>query len=400
VRTARFTTHLHTLSYSAGGKNMLVWPDQDSELQGAQVVGEAAVGRPLALKERGREGWRVGVVCDFDAGTGKHTVHFIPGPPPPPSSPATEAEDGTEEEEEEEEEEEHEVDLSAETIHWPPTETALCAKATARIASSSLSLSSSSSSSICRRSEGVGEDKTTLLWHTAEDIGTRLKVWWGKDQVYYSGTVTGFDPVADTHMVCYDDGDLRKYVMANKEYLILKRSSTAAQRQVAAPPAVAVAPAVAAAVVSQPAEEGATSTPSPSFPPSLYIHAKRPPASHHGVSYLLISNINLFLCLGGLRTLSRRLYHSFYTTHPPSLSPSFSSLCFYLTLLHLLRGRLEVDTLSEAVFHLKETVPSLVMVLEEEERNKLTKQDLRGLPQQLQVRNGGREGGREGGCFT
>jgi len=40
-------------------------------------------------------------------------------------------------------------------------------------------------------------------------------------------------------------------------------------------------------------------------------------------------------------------------------------------------------------------VPSLVLVLEEKERSKLTKQDLRGLPQQLQVRNGGREGGRE-----
>ena len=372
---------------------MLVWPDQDSEPQGAAVVGEAAVGRPLALKGGGREGWRLGVICDFDVTTGKHTVHFIPAPS---------TEEGREDkDEEEEEEEEREVDLSIETIHWLPTEAALCAKATARIASSSLSLSSSSASSIYRRPDDMGEDNEKLLWNTAEDVGTRLKVWWGKDQVYYAGTITGFDPVAGTHMVCYDDGDLRKYVMANKEYQILKRSSTAAQRQEApapAPVAAAVAAAVAVAAVAPAQEEGSTTNP-PSFPPSLYIHAKRPPASHHGVSYLLISNINLFLCLGGLRTLSRRLYRSFYTTTPPSLPPSFSSLCFYLTLLHLLRGRLETETLSEAVFQLKETVPSLVLVLKEEERNKLTKQDLRGLPQQLQVREAGREVGA-GGCGT
>lgn len=34
---------------------------------------------------------------------------------------------------------------------------------------------------------------TERLLYAPEDLGTRLKVWWGKDQVFYAGTVTSWD---------------------------------------------------------------------------------------------------------------------------------------------------------------------------------------------------------------
>jgi hypothetical protein len=35
---------------------------------------------------------------------------------------------------------------------------------------------------------------TERLLFAPEDLGTRLKVWWAKDKVFYSGTVTDWSP--------------------------------------------------------------------------------------------------------------------------------------------------------------------------------------------------------------
>ncbi len=35
---------------------------------------------------------------------------------------------------------------------------------------------------------------TERLLYAPEDVGTRLKVWWAKDKVFYSGTVTDWNP--------------------------------------------------------------------------------------------------------------------------------------------------------------------------------------------------------------
>lgn len=40
---------------------------------------------------------------------------------------------------------------------------------------------------------GGGLTGTERLLYAPEDVGTRLKVWWGKDRVFYSGTVTAWD---------------------------------------------------------------------------------------------------------------------------------------------------------------------------------------------------------------
>jgi hypothetical protein len=37
-----------------------------------------------------------------------------------------------------------------------------------------------------------GERMDTLKW-TSEDIGTRIKVWWARDKVYYPGTITDYN---------------------------------------------------------------------------------------------------------------------------------------------------------------------------------------------------------------
>ena len=39
-------------------------------------------------------------------------------------------------------------------------------------------------------------------------VGARVKVWWPLDEDWYSGSLTGFDPIRHRHTVHYDDGDV------------------------------------------------------------------------------------------------------------------------------------------------------------------------------------------------
>ena len=159
--------------------------------------------------------------------------------------------------------------------------------------------------------------------------------------------------------------------MSAKEFQILTRPPPTSSRPSPSPRPPTLHPPSA----SSSSFSSSSSSSSSSFPPSLYIHARRPPTTH-SLSHLLIQNLNVFVNLGGLQALLLLLYtsssssssssppsspSSSSTTHPPTLA----FLRFSLRLLHLLRARLEPDLLQQTVFSIKETVPSLVLCLDE-----------------------------------
>lgn len=167
------------------------------------------------------------------------------------------------------------------------------------------------------------------------------------------------------------------------------------------------------------------STPSLPFPRQTASHA-------YGASCLLVHNINVFGALGGFRLLRDRLYACFEgagTTSdeddndgdnednaplepppPPSQSRSSSSsttigasssgsgsgyqlqrlptlavLRLHFTAIHALRARLEPAPLLEAVFHLKESLPALLLALEDGQLKQVANADVREIPAMLQV---------------
>ena len=49
----------------------------------------------------------------------------------------------------------------------------------------------------------------------AVPVGSRIRVWWQADQMWYSGTVKAYTDAVDTHLVVYDDGDQRNEALSN-----------------------------------------------------------------------------------------------------------------------------------------------------------------------------------------
>jgi hypothetical protein len=46
------------------------------------------------------------------------------------------------------------------------------------------------------------------------DLGRRLEVLWEDDNVFYRGTVVGFNPATRKHVVVYDDGDKERVCLS------------------------------------------------------------------------------------------------------------------------------------------------------------------------------------------
>mmetsp|Transcript_2433 Transcript_2433/g.8617 ORF Transcript_2433/g.8617 Transcript_2433/m.8617 type:complete len:436 (-) Transcript_2433:107-1414(-) len=59
---------------------------------------------------------------------------------------------------------------------------------------------------------------------TAADvpIGSRLRIHWPLDQMWYKGTVTGFDDESGRHMVTYDDGEVEQVDLNQEEVYFLE----------------------------------------------------------------------------------------------------------------------------------------------------------------------------------
>ena len=47
-----------------------------------------------------------------------------------------------------------------------------------------------------------------------QDLGKRLEVFWEGDEVFYRGTVVGFNGKSKTHQILYDDNDVEKVNLA------------------------------------------------------------------------------------------------------------------------------------------------------------------------------------------
>ena len=50
---------------------------------------------------------------------------------------------------------------------------------------------------------------------SAAPVGSRIRVWWQADEMWYRGTVKAYTDAVDTHVVVYDDGDQRNEALSN-----------------------------------------------------------------------------------------------------------------------------------------------------------------------------------------
>jgi hypothetical protein len=71
--------------------------------------------------------------------------------------------------------------------------------------------------------------------------------------------------------------------------------------------------------------------------------------------------------------------------------PTLGVLRLHFAAVHALRARLEPEPLLEAVFHLKEALPLLLLALDDNQMKQVSKNDVREIPAMLQV---GQKGGR------
>ncbi|XP_073144958.1 sister chromatid cohesion protein PDS5 homolog C isoform X2 [Henckelia pumila] len=59
-----------------------------------------------------------------------------------------------------------------------------------------------------KRKRSPGTDKASETKEYGEElVGSKVKVWWPKDHMFYEGAISSFDPVKKKHMVSYIDGD-------------------------------------------------------------------------------------------------------------------------------------------------------------------------------------------------
>ncbi|KAA8525616.1 hypothetical protein F0562_007502 [Nyssa sinensis] len=61
---------------------------------------------------------------------------------------------------------------------------------------------------ISKRKHTPGKEKASEIVEFGENlVGSKVKVWWPKDQMFYEGVIYSFDHVKKKHMVLYTDGD-------------------------------------------------------------------------------------------------------------------------------------------------------------------------------------------------
>lgn len=79
----------------------------------------------------------------------------------------------------------------------------------------------------------ISKPKADKLLNSKEDIGLRVKIYWqvpygrlrhGNIEKYdrwYSGTISEYNEKNKKHTIHYDDGDIRKYLLQYKEFIII-----------------------------------------------------------------------------------------------------------------------------------------------------------------------------------
>ncbi|KAH0849554.1 hypothetical protein HID58_094018 [Brassica napus] len=57
-------------------------------------------------------------------------------------------------------------------------------------------------------------------------VGSRIRVWWPLDKMYYRGEVTSYDPSRKRHMVVYEDGDQETLDLKNHNWYLVEASKS------------------------------------------------------------------------------------------------------------------------------------------------------------------------------
>ncbi|XP_015161620.1 uncharacterized protein [Solanum tuberosum] len=55
-----------------------------------------------------------------------------------------------------------------------------------------------------------------------EIVGTRIRVWWPLDEMFYEGAISGFDHVTKRHQIAYDDGETETLNLNKEQFEILE----------------------------------------------------------------------------------------------------------------------------------------------------------------------------------
>ncbi|KAJ4950513.1 hypothetical protein NE237_027345 [Protea cynaroides] len=90
-----------------------------------------------------------------------------------------------------------------------------------------------------KRKHIPGNEDITEMQHGAIDygenlVGSKIKIYWPKDQMFYEGVITSFDPVKMKHKVSYHDGDVEILNLSRERWQFIKEDDGAGDKKVAA----------------------------------------------------------------------------------------------------------------------------------------------------------------------
>ncbi|XP_042501369.1 peptidyl-prolyl cis-trans isomerase FKBP53-like [Macadamia integrifolia] len=79
------------------------------------------------------------------------------------------------------------------------------------------------------------KEETSEMQHGAIDygdygenlVGSKIKVYWPQDRMFYEGVITYFDPVKMKHKVCYSDGDVEILSLSKQRWQFIKEDDVA-----------------------------------------------------------------------------------------------------------------------------------------------------------------------------
>ncbi|KFK29787.1 hypothetical protein AALP_AA7G179700 [Arabis alpina] len=78
-----------------------------------------------------------------------------------------------------------------------------------------------------KRKRSLGKEKASELQnHDDNLVGSRVRVWWPLDQVYYKGVVDSYDSSKKRHLVIYDDGDQEILNLQKQKWYFLDESES------------------------------------------------------------------------------------------------------------------------------------------------------------------------------
>ncbi|CAK9178635.1 unnamed protein product [Ilex paraguariensis] len=83
-----------------------------------------------------------------------------------------------------------------------------------------------------KRKRTAGEEQASEAAEYGENlVGSKVKVWWPKDHMFYEGVIDSFDPVKKKHKVLYTDGDEETLNLGKERWEFVKGDSASDEEQ-------------------------------------------------------------------------------------------------------------------------------------------------------------------------